>query len=153
MNATACRIAFCILYPFYKGAPALFTASYLEHLTARGLIPPSDYPDSGAAHMEDMLSGCVAIVVLAVVLALFFAFTAGCRRFQLRLLPSRRIVIGFAFRALIVFWIYSIIASETVTYFHGGYWPLIASTYAGVAAVLILYIGVDSTHFQHRWSL
>jgi hypothetical protein len=153
MNAFACRIAFCILYPFYKGAPAALSPNYLKHLTARGLIPPSDYPDSGAAHMEDMLSGSVAIVILAVVVPLFFVFTAGCHRFHLRLLPARRFIIGFAFRALIVFWIYSIIASETVIYFHGGYWPLIASTFAGVAAVLILYIGVDSTHFQHSWKL
>ena len=153
MNAVACRIAFCFLYTFYKGALAALGASYLEHLIARGLIPPSDYPESGAAHMEDMLSGCAAIMVLAIVVSLFFALTAGPRRFHLRLLPARRFVTGLAFRALILSWIYWIIASETVIYFQAGYWPLIASTYAGVAAVLIFYIGVDSTHFQHRWSL
>jgi ABC-type nitrate/sulfonate/bicarbonate transport system permease component len=151
MNAIACRIAFCILYLVYKGAPAAFNTRYLEHLTARGLIPPNDYTESGAAHIEDMLSGFVAIGILAVVLPLFFVLTAGSRRFHSRFFPSRRFVIGFAFRALILFWIYSIVASETVVYFHGGYWPLIASTYAGVAAVLIFYIGVDSTHFQRGW--
>lgn len=153
MNAFACRIAFCLLYAFYKGAPALLGASYLEHLTARGLIPPSDYPESGAAHLDEMLSGCVALIVLAVVVSLFFALTAGPRRFHLRLLPARRFVIGLAFRALIVSWIYWIVASETVIYFQAGYWPLIASTYAGVAAILIFYIGVDTKHFQHGRSL
>jgi len=150
MNAVACRIAFCILYLFYKGAPAALKASYLEYLTKRGLIPASEY-ESGAAHLDDMLSGTIAIIALALVVPLFFVFTAGRRRFHLRLLPSRRFVIGLAFRTLIVFWIYSILASETVIYFRGGYWPLIASTYAGVAAVLIFFIGVDSTHFQSQW--
>ena len=150
MNAVACRIAFCILYLFYKGAPAAFKASYLEYLTRRGLIPTIDYPESGAAHMEDMFSGMMALIALAVVVPLFFVFTRGCRRFRFRFLPSRRVVIGLAFRAVIVFWMYSILASETVIYFRSGYGPLIASTYAGVAAVFILFIGVDSTHFQSR---
>lgn len=112
MNAVACRYAFCILYLFYKGAPIVLAPRYLEHLTKRGLIPPSDHPESGAAHMEDMFSGMIALIALAVVVPLFFVFTAGCRRFRLRFLPSRRVVIGFAFRALIVFGIYSILASE-----------------------------------------
>jgi nucleoside permease NupC len=100
--------------------------------------------------MEDMFSGMIALIALAVVVPLFFVFTRGCRRFRFRFVPSRRFVIGLAFRALIVFWMYSILASETVIYFRSGYGPLIASTYAGVAAVFILFIGVDSTHFQSR---
>src|SRR5438105_4228534 len=145
MNAIACRIAFCILYVFHKFAPAAFTADYLQHLTEKGLIPPSDYPESGPAHMEDYLSGIGAIMAVAIVLPLFFAFTAGCRRFHFRFLPSRRLFFGFAFRLLILLWLYSIVASEAVFYFRGGYWPLIVSTFSGIVAVLILYIGVDST--------
>lgn len=148
MNGLVCRIAFCVLYSFYKFAPAAFTADYLRHLTHRGLIPPSDYPDSGAAHMEDYLSSIGAIMAVVVIAPLFLMLTAGCRRFRFRFLPSRRLFLGFGFRALVAIWLYSIIASEAVFYVRGGYFPLIASTAAGIIAVLILYIGVDSAHFQ-----
>ena len=148
MNAVVSRTAFCVLYIFYKFAPTAFTAGYLQHLTESGLIPPTDYPESGAAHMEDYLSSIGAIMAVAIILPLFFAFTAGCRRFHLRFLPSRRLLLGLAFRALIIVWLYSIIASEAVFYFRGGYLPLTSSTVAGIIAVVILYAGIDSTHFQ-----
>ena len=141
-------MAFCLLYLFYKFAPVAFTESYLQHLTATGRTPVSDYPESGAAHMEDFLSGIGAIMAVIIVLPLFFVFTAGCQRFHFQLLPSRRSIFGFAFRALIVFWLYSIIDSEAVLYFRGAYLPLIISSVAGIVAVLILFIGVDSTHFH-----
>lgn len=150
MNATACKIAFGVLYLVFEFTPLALPEAYFRYLQSRHLIASeSEYMESGSAHLNAAFTGFGALLSVVVIVPLFYGLTAcSPRQFVVRLLPQRAKASGVLLRIVVLFWLYTIVVTDFIPAATISYWPFVVSSLAGVGAVLLFGVGVDSTRFQ-----